>query len=69
MVTAPALELAGSSNEYALQALERLQEAATFVRAAMGKQMQRMKKDNDASVKPQTFEEGDQMLLFDPRKK
>jgi len=45
MVTAPALEpVAGSADEYALQALERLQEAATFMRATMGKQMQRIKK-------------------------
>jgi len=36
MVTAPALEPA---DEYALQALERLQESATFVRAMTGKQM------------------------------
>jgi len=40
MVTAPSLELVGSTDEYALQALERLQEAATFVQAATCKQMQ-----------------------------
>jgi len=69
MVTAPALEPTGSADEYALQALERFQEAATFVQATMGKQMQRMKKYYDASVNPQRLEEGNQILLFDPRKK
>jgi len=69
MVTASLLEPAGSADPYALQALEWLQEAATFMRATTGKQMQRMKRYYDASVKPQSFEEGDQVLLFDPRKK
>jgi len=55
MVTVPALEPAGSADEYALQASERLQEAAIFVRAATGKQIQRMKRYYDASVKPQRF--------------
>ena len=50
MVTAPSLEPAGSANEYTLQGLERLQEAATFMRAATGKQMQRKKRYYDASV-------------------
>jgi len=48
---------------------QRLQEAATFVQVATGKQMQRMKRYYDVSVKPQRFEEGDQVLLFDPQKK
>jgi len=69
MVTEPALELAGSTDEYALQALERLQEAATLVHATTGKQMQQMKKYYDASIKPQRFEEGNHVILFDPRKK
>jgi len=69
MLTALALEPAGSADEYAVQALERFQEAATFVRTATGKQMQRMKKYYNASVKPQRFEGGDHVLLFDPRKK
>jgi len=69
MVTTPSLEPSGSADEYDLQVLERLQEAATFVRATMGKPMQRMKRYYDASVKPQQFEEGDQVLIFNPCKK
>jgi len=63
------IEPAGSADEYALQALEKLQEAATFMQAAMHQQMQRMKKYYDVSDKSQTFEEGNQGLLFDPCKK
>jgi len=51
MVTAPALEAAGSADEYSLQALERLQEAATFMSATTRKQVQQVKKYYDASVK------------------
>ena len=69
MVTAPSLEPARSADAYALQALEWLQEAATFMQAATGKQLERMKRYYDASVKPQQFEEGGQVLLFDPCKK
>jgi len=47
-----------------LAALERQQEAAQFVRATTGKQMQQMKQYYDASVKPQRFEEGTKVLVF-----
>jgi len=49
MVTALALEPAGSANVYALQALERLLEVATFVCTM--------------TAKPQRFEEGENVLL------
>jgi len=52
-----------------LKASERLQEAADFVRAATGKQMQGMKKYYDNSVKPQRFAEGDKVLVFSLKKK
>jgi len=69
-VTPPVLEPAGSADEYALQALERLQEvASTLIRAMTGKQMQRMKKYYDTSIKPQRFEEGENVLFCDTRKK
>jgi len=66
MVTAPLLEPSGSADAYALQSL---QDATIFMQASMGKQMQRMKRYYDAYVKPQFFEEGDQVLLFNIRKK
>ena len=33
-----------------------------------GKQMQRMKCYYDSSAKPQQFEEGEEVLVYDPRK-
>jgi len=62
-------EPANNADEYMLQAMERLQEATQFVRNYTGKQMQRMKKYYDASVKPKQFKENEEVLLFDPRKK
>jgi len=40
MVRAPLLQPAESTDAYALQVLEWLQEAATFVQACMGRQLQ-----------------------------
>ena len=62
-------EPANNANEYALQAMERLQEAAQFIHNYTGKQMQRMKRYYDASIKPKQLEENEEVLLFDPRKK
>jgi len=62
-------ERANNADKYVLQAMERLQEATQFVRSYTGKQIQRMKRSYDASVKPKQFEENDEVLLFDPRKK
>jgi len=42
---------------------------ARFVRSYTGKQIQCMKQSYDASVRPKQFEENDEVLLFDPRKK
>jgi len=69
LVSTPMPEPASNADEYALQAMERLQEAAQFVRNYTGKQIQRMKKSYDASVKPKQFEENEEVLLFDPHKK
>jgi len=62
-------EPASNADEYALQAVERLQEAAQFVRNYTGRQIQRMKQRYDACVKPKHFVEDEEILLFDPRKK
>ena len=62
-------EPVSNADEYALQAIERLQEAARFVRNYTGKQIQRLKQSYDASVRPKQFEENEEVLLFDPRKK
>ena len=69
LVTTPMPEPVNNADEYALQAIERLQEAARFVRSYTGKQIQHMKQNYDASVRPKQFEENDEVLLFDPRKK
>ena len=69
LVTTPMPEPVNNVDEYALQAMERLQEAARFVRSYTGKQIQRMKQGYDASVRPKQFGENDEVLLFDPRKK
>ena len=69
LVTTPMPEPVNNADEYALQAMEQLQEAARFVRSFTGKQIQRMKQSYDASVRPKQFEENDEVLLFDPRKK
>jgi len=69
LVSIPMLEPVSNADEYALQAMERLQEAAQFVRSYTGRQIQRMKQSYDASAKPKQFEENEEVLLFDPRKK
>jgi len=69
LVSTPMPEPASNADQYALQAMERLQEATQFVCNYTGKQIQRMKKTYDASVRPKQFEEKEEVLLFDPRKK
>jgi len=62
-------EPASNADEYALQAVEPLQEAAQFVRNYTGRQIQRMRKRYDAMVRPKQFKENEEVLLFNPRKK
>jgi len=69
LVSTPLPAPASNADEYALQAVERLQEAANFVRNYTGRQVQRMKKRYDATVRPKLFEENQEVLLFNPRKK
>ena len=59
MVSTPAYDPVFNEYEFALQAFERLQEAASFVRDFTGKQMSRMKKYYDSSVKPVSYAEGE----------
>jgi len=51
-----------------LQTFERLQEATAFVRQNTGKNMRRMKQYYDSSVKPQSYEVGEKVLLYNLRK-
>jgi len=69
LISAPALDPDSNADEFALQALEKMQEAAAFVRKYSGRQMGRMKTYYDASVRPTEFQEGQKVLLYDPRKK
>ena len=69
MVAAPSCELATNADQHALQAVECLQAATSFVREMTGKSLQRMKRYYDASVRPQSYEVHEQVLYYDPRKK
>jgi len=68
MVSTPAPEPASNADEFALQTFERLQEATAFVRQFTGKGMQRMKQRYDVSVQPQSYDVGEKVLLYNPRK-
>jgi len=62
------LDPVSSADEFVLQAFEKLQEAAAFVREYTGKQMGQMKAYYDASVRPTEYREGQKVLLYDPHK-
>jgi len=68
MVSTPAPEPASNADEFALQTFERLQEATAFVWQFTSKGMQRMKKRYDVSVRPQSYNVGERVLLYNPRK-
>ena len=68
MVSTPASDPASNADEFALQTFERLQEATAFVRQYTGRGMQRMKRQYDGSVKPQSYEVGEKVLLYNPLK-
>jgi len=69
MVSTPASDPVSNADEFALQAFERLQEAASFVRDLKGRQMSRMKQYYDSSVKPVSFADGEKVLVYNPKKK
>ena len=58
-----------TADQYALEATERLREAFRFMREHSGKQVERMKTNYNAAIKPKQFEVGTFMLLFTPLKK
>jgi len=64
----PASDPASNADEFALQTFERLQKATAFVRQYTGKNMQRMKRYYDCTVKPQSYEVGEKVLLYNPQK-
>ena len=64
----PASDPVSNADEYALQAFEHLQEATTFVREHTGKSMQRTNRYHDCSLRPQSYSEGEKVLVYDPRK-
>jgi len=69
MVETPSSEPATNADQYALQAVECLQSAASFVHEMTGKSIQCMKRRNDASVKPQSYQEQEKVLYYEPCKK
>ena len=68
LVSTPASDPVSNADEFALQAFEHLQEAAAFVRDFTGKQMQRMKKYYDFSVKAVSYTVGEKVLVYNPKK-
>jgi len=68
LLSTPASDSVSNADEFALQAFERLQEPAAFVRDFAGKQMQRKKQYYDSSVKPVSYTEGEKVLVYNPRK-
>jgi len=68
MVSAPASDAISNADEFALQIFECLQESTAFVREFTGKNMQRMKRYYDSSVKPVSYTEGEKVLVYNPRK-
>ena len=65
----PASDPASNADEFALQAFEHLQEANAFVREFTGRNIQRMKRQYDASVKPQIYSIGEKVLVYNPKKR
>jgi len=69
IVSTPASDPASNADELALQTFERLQEANAFVCEFTGRNLQRMKRRYDASVKPQTYSVGKKVLVYNPKKR
>jgi len=68
MVSTPASDPVSNADGFALQTFERLQEATAFVCQFTGKNMQRMKRYYDRSVKPQSYNVGEKVLVYNLRK-
>jgi len=67
-VSTPASDPTSNADEFALQSFERLQEATAFVREYTGKNIERMKRHHDSAVKPQTYEIGENVLVYNLKK-
>jgi len=68
IVSTPASDPASIADEFALQTFKCLREATAFVHDFTGKNMQRMKRHYDSTVKPQTYEVGEKVLVYNPKK-
>jgi len=69
VVSTPVSNPVTNADEFALQSFERLQEANAFIREYSGKNIERMKKRYDSSVKPQSYEIGEKVLVYNPKKR
>jgi len=69
MTHTPLAEQADSADQYAFQAHIRLQNDFAFVHKHSGKQAMCMKQYYDLSVKPKTYQVGNLILLYNPKKK
>jgi len=58
-----------TADQYALEATEHLREAFRFMRQYSGKQVECMKTNYDAAIRPKQFEVGKFVLLYVPKKK
>jgi len=67
-VSTPASDPVSNADEFALQTFQHLQESTAFVRQFTGKNMQRMKHYYDSSVKPQNYNVGEKVLVYNPWK-
>jgi len=69
VVSTPASDPASNGDEFALQTFECLQEATAFVRDFTGKNIQRMKRRYDATVRPQSYAICEKVLVYNPKKR
>jgi len=67
-VSTPASDPATNADEFALQSFERLQEATAFVREFTGRNIARLKRLYDSAIKPQSYEIGEKVLVYNPKK-
>jgi len=68
VMSTPASDPATNADEFALQSFKRLQEATAFVHEFTGCNIARMKKLYDSSMKPQSYEVGEKVLVYNPKK-
>ena len=69
IVCTPASEPASNADDFALQTFELLQAANAVVREFTGRNIQRMKRRYDASVRPQSYSIGEKVSVYTPKKR